>query len=179
MCSCRLDVYWHFATIDAPNGREASDDGVSSVSPGEVTLRQQALDAASSEFLAAEPMGVLLDDTELYSDGTHRPAAVPLSLPVTTSVVDSTAESGASTPRRRREMEGEPGRSVSPRLRRDLGLVAPPALVDFISIVPGTSTQSLIAPATSEQSLIAPACCFRTVVDRSWHCRTTLGHSSR
>ena len=70
--------------MDAPNGHGPSDDGMSSVSPEEVALRQQALDAASSEFLAAGPMGVFVDNAELFSDGTFRPTSVPISLPVTT-----------------------------------------------------------------------------------------------
>ena len=53
-----------------------SDDGMSSISPGEVALRQSQLDMDSAAFLGAVPVGVYVDATELYSDGTCRPSGM-------------------------------------------------------------------------------------------------------
>ena len=45
-----------------------SDDGMSAVSPEEVAERQRLLDLQSHEFLTAYPVGVVIDNNELYSD---------------------------------------------------------------------------------------------------------------
>ena len=57
--------------------RPESDDGMSAVSPEEVAERQRLLDIRSHEFVAAYPVGVIIDNNELYSDGSYRPILPP------------------------------------------------------------------------------------------------------
>ena len=65
--------------LPVPNGaaQDATDSDMSSVGQEEIQARQQFLDAASAEFLAATGTGVTNEvGEELYTDGTFRPAPV-------------------------------------------------------------------------------------------------------
>ena len=58
----------------ADPGSDAGDlDAISSVHPSEAAERQRYLDSLSAEFLAAGPTGVIIENLQLFTDGTHRP----------------------------------------------------------------------------------------------------------
>ena len=131
---------------------------MSSVGLGEMEARQQFLDAASAEFLAATGTGVFNENgEELFTDETFRPvltpaatgsaaaAAAPQFYDISSDADGAAAPAGATRKRISDDVQRIEGRSISPR--REPSPNSAPSLTD------SSDSETLRTPRTPVRAL--------------------------